>query len=481
MAGIGFELRKLYDDGGRFAKPRAYGYAAMIYVGPMILGLLMMVSLVYFSWLAGMSNNERDSLLSMISYSLFGSLLVTNLFSLIVVRYSSDMIYEGKFSKILPAYYASSALILVLGSVVYGIFLAFSGLSLLEGGLVWLLFGELCLCWNVTNFLTALEDYQVILKAYIVAILFLLALGTVTLFFQIPQGLLVSICGAYGLLLLGLTRALTQQFPHSGEVSFEFLGWYDRFGDLFKVGFYSFIGLFSHIVLVWFSPLGKAHIGLFRTAPVYDVPAMLAFMTTLIATVSFVVSVEVHFYPKFRRYYSLYNDKGSFLQIQQAETDMLNVLQIQMKYLAWKQLLGTIIVMFVGSILLSYLPLGFNAQMKSYFQTLCLGYGLYAVGNSSLLILLYFADYQGSKECARLFAGLSFVLSFLSLFMDRSFYGYGYGFLLAAAVLFFSSVRRLNVYIDKLSYHILGKQPLFPKSERGFFTRLAEILNQWGE
>ncbi len=53
--------------------------------------------------------------------------------------------------------------------------------------------------------------------------------------------------------------------------------------------------------------------------------------------------------------------------------------------------------MFVGIVLLAVLPLGFNSQMKGYFQTLCLGYGLYAVGNINLLLLLYFVDYEGAK------------------------------------------------------------------------------------
>ena len=476
MAGIGFELRKLYEQGGRFSKHRAYGYAGIIYIGPMILGLLLIVSLVYLSQLAGFSNQERDSLLSMISYSILGSLAVTNFFSMIVMRYVSDMLYEDKLDRILPAYFASSVLMLVLGSIFYGGFLIFSGISFSQALLCWLLFGELCLCWNVTNFLTAIKDYKAILMAYGAAIVLILLVGGLSLYLHIPNGLLFSICVTYGALLLSLTYVLCQYFPSSKQLSFEFLNWYDRYTDLFKVGLYIFIGLFAHIIMLWYSPLGRVSIGLFRTAPAYDVPAMLAFLTTLIATVSFVVSVEVFFYPKFKEYYRLYNGNGSLLQIEQAEVEMLEVLQNQMKYLAWKQLLGTILLMFAGSTFLMYLPLGFNAQMKGYFQTLCLAYGLYAVGNSSLLILLYFADYKGAKFCARLFAGATVILTFCSLFLDRSFYGYG--FLMAAALLFLSSIHRLNNFIEDLSYHVLGAQPLVYKEKVGFFGKIAGVLTR---
>ena len=45
---------------------------------------------------------------------------------------------------------------------------------------------------------------------------------------------------------------------------------------------------------------------------------------------------------------------------------------------------------------LDLLPLGFNDLMHGYFRTLCVGYGLYAVGNTILMILLYFTDYGGA-------------------------------------------------------------------------------------
>ena len=39
MAGIGFELKKLFQKRGLAATVRAYGYAGVICTGPMLLGL----------------------------------------------------------------------------------------------------------------------------------------------------------------------------------------------------------------------------------------------------------------------------------------------------------------------------------------------------------------------------------------------------------------------------------------------------------
>lgn len=127
--------------------------------------------------------------------------------------------------------------------------------------------------------------------------------------------------------------------------------------------------------------------------------ALIAFLTILITTVNFVVSVEVNFYPKYRNITVYSIDGGTIKDIMQAGTEMLDVLNRELKYTALKQLLTTALAISMGESLLKYLPLGFNDLMYGYFRTLCVGYGIYAVANTMLLLLLYFTDYRGSIGC----------------------------------------------------------------------------------
>ena len=474
MAGLGFELRKVYNKGNFLAKQKAYGYAGVVYVGPMILGILLILALVGLSVLGRLGNAERDHLLGLISYSILASLAIINLFSMIVTRYVADMLYEKKFEKILSSYFSLGAVMLGLGFVTYGIFLFVSGIPLLEILLNLILFSELCMIWNAVNYLTAVKDYRSILKTFAIAILITVVIGLTTLVLAIPYGLLFSVCTSYGFILVQMIRILYRHFPKNYTTNFEFFVWFDKYLELFKVGIYMFIGLFAHIVINWFGPLSKGIGGLFHTAPVYDVPAMLAYLVTLVSTVNFVVSVEVKFYPKFREYYHMYDGVGSVKKINQAEIEMMNTLRNELKYLSWKQLLATLLAMFVGIVLLTVLPLGFNSQMKGYFQTLCLGYGVYAVGNINLLMLLYFVDYEGAKKCARWFAGISVIFSICTQFMDSSFIGYG--FLLASLVIYLTTSSRLSEYTKNLPYRILGSQEVFSSEEEGSFTKLVTTL-----
>ena len=47
MAGIGFELKKLFNSRGLFASFRAYGYAGVVCTGPMLLGIVLLLGVMY--------------------------------------------------------------------------------------------------------------------------------------------------------------------------------------------------------------------------------------------------------------------------------------------------------------------------------------------------------------------------------------------------------------------------------------------------
>lgn len=92
----------------------------------------------------------------------------------------------------------------------------------------------------------------------------------------------------------------------------------------------------------------------------------------------------------------------------------------------WSRYLQQLFAISIGGIVLSYLPLGFNDLMEGYFRTLCVGYGIYAVANTMLLILLYFTDYQGGLVASALFALVSSAATVISLFFSKVYFGFGF-------------------------------------------------------
>ena len=129
MAGIGFSLKRLFNKRGVFSLCRAYGYAGIICAGPMILGVLMLAGVSLTARLAGMPAHDRELMNCMLTYTLLLSLTVTSWFNMVTTRYVSDMIYEEKLDRIMPSLYGSCSIMLVIGGLLYGVFLWFSGVD----------------------------------------------------------------------------------------------------------------------------------------------------------------------------------------------------------------------------------------------------------------------------------------------------------------------------------------------------------------
>ena len=81
MAGIGFELKKLFRRKGLFASLRAYGYAGIICTGPMLLGVALQMGILLLCGWVGAERDQQDLLVCMITYTLLFSLTVTSFFS----------------------------------------------------------------------------------------------------------------------------------------------------------------------------------------------------------------------------------------------------------------------------------------------------------------------------------------------------------------------------------------------------------------
>lgn len=476
MAGIGFELKKLFSKRGFLAIIRAYSYAAMTCAGPMILGFLLLLFSMIAADISGTARHDRELLVTMLTHCLLASLTVTSLFSMLTTRFCADMIYEKNFNLIIGSFFGSLSIMLVLGGTGFGIFLHFSGISLFYRLLCFMLFMVLIVVWTEINYLTMLKDYRSIIMVFGVSVVAALLLGVVLIWvFHIHAvtALMVSITVGYGIMMLWYFALIYLFFPEGYGTSMRFLFLLDEIPQLGATGFFITLGLFGHLVIMWwFSSLKVRVAGLFYGAPAYDVPAIFAFFSILVTTVNFVTSVETRFYPRYKEYFSLFNEGGSIENINEAEEGMIQVLSEELGYLSLKQLFSTTVFIILGTVLLPLLPLGFNSEMLRIYRTLCVGYAFYAIGNSIMLVSQYFADMKSALADSIVFAVATNGLTFITVLKFNKFYGFA--FLAGSALFCLLSWLLLCLYLWKLKYNILSKQPIFLIKRKGFFTRLAD-------
>ena len=165
------------------------------------------------------------------------------------------------------------------------------------------------------------------------------------------------------------------------------------------------------------------------------------------------------------------------MDIKQAENEMISVLRQELAFNAHKQLIATLLFIVIGSIVLETLPLGFNDTSMGIYRLLCAGYGLYAVSNTIMLILLYFEDYTGALAATGVFAAVSIAATIWQILFGEINY-FGLGFLLGGLGFYLVSWIRLEWYTKRLPYFLLGRRELIENKKIGLFSRLCNYLER---
>lgn len=479
MAGIGFELKKMFSKEGVFPRLKAYGYAGIVCVGPMLLGMVLLIMIGFISVYFGASHHERELLNSMVTYTLLSSMVLTNTFTMVLTRFVADSLYSGEKSHILPAFWGSTSAMLVMGEILYGIFMIFAGIPAIYAILCLMLFGELVIVWNEMSYLTAVKDYQGIIKVFAMAVIVSGVVSVLVLKFTkcpVVPAMLCAVVFGYGVMTVLYYRIMVGYFPRGDVSGACFMPWLDKYPSLVFVGLSMALGLFGHLVIMWGSRVNEHIQGLFYGAPTYDIPAIVAFLSILVTTINFVTSVEVNFYPKYRSFFDALNSGGILKDINQAGEEMKSVLFRELTYTFMKQLFTTIVFIIGGSIFLPRLPLGMNDDMLGIFRVLCMGYAFYAVGNCLMLIQLYFSDNRGALVSAATFMIVSCAATWLCAGLDIKFYGVG--FWVGTVVFSLTAFVGLKIYLKKLLYHVLSSQPVLAEEKRGLFTDLSEYFGK---
>ena len=480
MAGIGFELKKLFDKKGVFATSKAYGYASFVCAGPMLLGYILLLACSIFADLSGTPRHEREEMVAMLTMDLLSSLIFSSIPNMVSTRFCADNIYKKEYNLLIPSFYGSSWMTLVLGGILYGLFLFFSGTNLLFKVINFTLFMTLIVVWTEIGYLNMLKDYKVIVMFFASGVAAALILSAVFLFlFHTPPvaTILISVTIGYMIMCVGNFVVIYHYFPEGKGSTFRYLQWFDEVPQLLPTGLLVTLGLFGHLLVMWWvSPLGVQVQGSFYGAPTYDVPAIFAFFSILITTVMFTTSVETQFYPHYREYFSLFNDGGSIRNIDEAEKTMVKVLAREMGYLCLKQVFSTLGFIIFGTMILPLLPLGFTTEMLRIFRVLCVGYAFYALGNSLMLMSQYFSDMKGAMYGAIIFSSTTIGFSLIqALFIPRY---YGFGFLLGSLIFCLFALFRLFTFLRNIKYNILSRQPVIVNKKRKLLTVLADDFDE---
>jgi len=479
MAGIGFELKKLFKGKGFLSTIKAYLYSALVSLGPFILCTVIVVFIQLLLVFLDRPVLEKELFIATVIYAFIFSQIVTSGFTMLITRFISDLLYSKKFGYILPSLYGMISIVCVIGSIPAIIFLWGSPLPLDLKLVSYILYMELILVYLIMVYLTALKDYIRIVKSFAWGVLVILVLSFLFIRFTdlgIVFGMLMAMDIGF-LLIISLLfthlRSFFKDTTTSGSNKyFLFLSYFDCYWSLFFISFTYTLGLYIHNFLFWGSQLGVSIASTYIYAPTYDVPTFYAFLSVMPSTVVFTVSLETSFYKEYRSYYSLITGKGNFEDIENARKDMSRVLWAEIRNLMELQLFFTLLFIVAGFYLLP--RMGLTQLSFDIFLILTLGTYCNIILLVIILVLLYFEDRKGA-----LLSAVSFLLTntiFTSATLALGERTYGFGYFLAAFVSLAIGLIELRVFLKNIHYHTFLGQPVIHREITGPFTRLVDFL-----
>lgn len=427
MAGIGFELKKIY--GRKTLASNLWGtlYATMLTIGPTVMSALMMLALNTLLSQTGLTVLEGRFFISSVSYAFLVSLLVTSFFATPVSRYIADCVFLGKDSEIFPSAFGVLAFTTSITGVVMallcvGIYFHAEGQVQAPFLVVYYFLGVLTTgAYTLMNYASALKHYKTLTFSFIFGLLL-----SVGVFFLCSRRLgfdgVTSACAALAscflLVVLALVFQCARAFGTPKGRHFAFLPYFRRYPTLAVGNFSYMLGLYGPTLIYWYFSIAREQVSIFRTAPSFDMAVFLAFAINIPSLVIFVVKVETAFYEKFVVYVSALNN--GTLHMMQKEREVMNrALQQELFFVYEVQLIITVVLVCLISIFFPYLDASIN--MLYMFVTLSLGICSVFCMYFTIVVFYYFSDYTGACISSLVFLAVTAIGAALAC-LGRDFY-----------------------------------------------------------
>ncbi len=426
MAGIGFELRKIFRKTTITSRIRGIVFATMTTIGPTIIFLVMLLSINMALDVLGVLETQQIFFSSATLYIFLFSIIVSGTTGTTITRFISDRIHENEEEYIPSAMFGTSIFVSLLSSV-FGLIVVVllyrdgvTDLVLLAS--LYTLTIVVSITYNLMFFISALKEYLKITAAFLTGVI----LGAVSFYvlyqfthINVLVIILISMIVVFSVINLMLIYLILTFFHHSNRDYFAFLTYYKKHPYLFLSGFFYIVTLYVPNILYWFFSDIAIKVSIFRVAPSYDMALFLAILVNLSTPVIFVVKVETRFFEKYQKYVgSLIN--GTYGIIEKYRKIMLKTMDIELFYIYEVQLIITIILTCVGIL---FLPmLGFGGMVLNYFLMLSIGVYCTYLMYFTVIFLYYFDDQFGSFITTFTFFVSTFIASLAALNLGVSFY-----------------------------------------------------------
>lgn len=425
MAGIGFELKKIYGRKTLAANLWGTVYATMTTVGPAVLSAVLLLVLKLLLNQAGLTLLEERFFIASTTYAFVIATLSAVFFAAPVSRYISDCIFLGRESDICPSAFGVLSLSTAISGTV--MFLLCAGMYLQDKVPLSFLAGYYFLgvlvtdTYSMMTYASALKHYKALTFSFFLGLLLALAVYVLCvrwLSVNKVAAACIALACCYFVVVFALVFQCVKAFGMPRGRYFAFFAYFRRYPKLAVGGFAYTLGIYCPTIIYWFFSRITEQVSVFSTVPVYDFALFLAVFVNMPSLVIFVVKVETAFYEKYTLYVSALNN-GTHDLIQKEREVMGRALRHQLFFVYEIQLIITVVLVCLVSVFFPYLNA--SAQMLHMFVILSLGVYVVFCMYFTIVVFYYFSDYGGACISAVVFLAVT-VIGAVSAVLVNDFY-----------------------------------------------------------
>lgn len=426
MAGIGFELRKIY--GRRTLSSTVLGsfYACLATIGPAVLFSLLLVIL---RWIIIQTDTPiletQFFMASFTALSMIG-ILTSAILSTVLSRFISDCIFRNDLKAIsasLPGICLCTGTLAGLPCLGLAAGMYFlMGIHWLLCLLFYLTGCAVALAYTLMTYITSIKEYRKVTLCYLAGcLLALISSWIMKVIFQtgISWSLYVGLCLGFWFMNLWMLLICLKSFGTSRSISLKFLSYYRKYPKLLFSGSAYMTGFYLSILIYWLCSPASESIGVFRSMPDFELAMFLAIIVNMPALVIFTVSTETAFSDDYRQYLSAVNS-AAYDRIEQERSRLTQSVSDNLFTVYEVQLIITIVLICLANVFFPYI--GMSTSVLNVFSLLALA--VYCVINMyfSVVMLYYFEDYDGAVKGPGIFLAVTGIGSFICALFIHDWY-----------------------------------------------------------
>lgn len=401
MAGIGFELKKLFRREGMLGTVIGGAYATMVTVGPTILVIVALNVMYYILPYANVVYREKEVLSAVILYVFIFSLLISGPVNIFLSRYIADKVFEERYDVLSSAIEFGNQIIAVLVAVIgipFAFFMYYKGhLTIPFIAMSYVFFIGLAFTFYYMTFITLLKEYRMITYSFIAGLL--IGMGASLLMnyivgFSAQNSILFGMMIGFNVIAVFLFVMIRKTFPmHIGNSrELRKFAWQQRY--LIGSNLFYLLGLYIHNFVFWgLSEYRVVVSDVFVCAPIYDEATFLAMLTNLSFLVVFVVNVETKFHSAYQIYCQSVIGAGGH-DIAKSKSRMLSVLRNELLSIIQLQFIIIIILFLIANILIP--KLGMDGAILNIYPVMAVGFFLINLVQGLMIFLFYLDDAKGA-------------------------------------------------------------------------------------